>query len=446
MDFKTLLRSWTHAGADYLPEYDIKRGICIGVNSMCVIVFAMALGLGGLLFGLTGNSGTLIGAIVEALILLAIINLNRQRRYELANLCLYVIINLSTLYFGVIYGKTAQVQTMALFILGLIFFVFDRFRTRVICVLTTLLTLGLLEANYAYDLIPSASFTTRGAIYIRWAVYLVNISLVLLIFFLYKRNTGLLIRMHTYSRDIKASLTSEERLNQLKNDFFQHISHDIRGAYFGVASICTLIHQRVEQNIPVKMQEAESLIDASETYKYMLNNFLELSRFKNASLDSIRLEPLKLRAEIERIVELHQYIADQRGVKIQVFFSLGFPDVIIGDRLKITRIIYNLLGNALKFTRKNSVVQVRIEQESESWKLTVKDEGNGIPSGQLKKIFDPYVTERSAQNPEGVGLGLYITKHLVEILGASIGVSSQLNKGATFEVSFTLEKVLAAYS
>jgi len=439
----SLLRSLKYAGADDLPEYDIKRGVCIGVNLMCISIFLLNTVTGVLFFLLSGKLTIPAGAFGEALLMLGIVRLNEQKKYEAANACFYTIINLATCYFGAVLGKTAQIQLMILFILGLTFFVFRNAMTRRVCVALTLLLLILLEANYYYNWIPPTTVQPGVGYLIRWVSYVVIICLVLLIFYLYNKNTEHSIQVRTYSRSVKADLLSEEKMNELKNLLFQHISHDIRGAYFGVSGICAVISQKVSAGEPVTEQLADHLVDASENYKFMLNNFLELSKFKNATIDNIHLEPVNIRTELDKIVSMNEYIANQKEVTIQALFSGGFPELIIGDRLKITRIILNLLSNALKFTRPGTTVQLIVEQKYEFWKLTVKDEGKGIPSDLLKKIFDPFVTEKTPQNPEGVGLGLYITKYLTEILGAKLHVISQLGAGTSFEVTFPLETQLA---
>jgi signal transduction histidine kinase len=440
MYLASLLRRLKYAGAEELPEYDIQRGICVGVNVMCISVVFLNLISGPMFYFISGNMAVLIGALLEALLVFGVIRLNKLKRYEYANAYFYTLIVAATFYFSAILGKGSETQLMIVFILGLVFFIFRTIRTRIFCIVITLLLLALLEANYIYHFISPANLSERVMLLVRWLVYAVVISLVLLIFYLYNKNTGLIIQLHTYSKRIKASLSSEERMNELKNHFFQSISHDIRGAYFGVSSICAAIQDKVEMEEPVTAQLADNLMDASENYKFILSNFLEMSKFRNASIDNIQLESFNVKKEIEKIVNLNRYVADQKGVKIHVFFKLGFPEYIIGDKLKIMRIVYNILSNALKFTRPHSVIEVTAEFGRDTWKLVIRDEGKGISPEQTRKIFQPYYTEKSEQNPEGVGLGLYITKYLTDMLDARINVSSHVNVGTSFEISFVLEK------
>ena len=133
----------------------------------------------------------------------------------------------------------------------------------------------------------------------------------------------------------------------------------------------------------------------------------------------------------------------QNDIRIDILSSFGFPEFIVGDKMKITRIFYNLLTNALKFARPHTHITVSIAREDDSWRLTVTDQGKGMSSNQVKHAFEPFVTERSARNPEGVGLGLYVTRQLAALMNATITVQSKPGKGATFRVLFGLPTQLA---
>jgi two-component system, sensor histidine kinase len=442
MTFLDFLRKLKYSGAGDLPEYDVKRGVCIGVNIMCIAIFFLNLVSGLLFYCLSGNLSVIIGAYFEALLVLGIIAINKRHLFELANVSFYTIIIAATFYFSAILGKGSETQLMILFILGLTFFIFEKVRTRVFAILVALALLVLLEVNDDVLFIEPAVMTPQVALFVRWLVYAVVISLVLLIFYLYQKNTGLLIRLHTYSKNIKASLLSEERQNELKNLFFQNMSHDIKGCYFGVGSLCATIHEKLESHQEISTETADLLISLSEHYKFLLNSFLEFSKFKNAAFENIALEAFDVKKEIERIVEIYRYVALQKNIRIEIIASFGFPNPILGDRLKVTRILVNLLSNAIKFSRPNTCVFIRISHGSDHWRLVVQDEGKGMRPEVLDNMFKPYITEISEHNPEGIGLGLHITRYLTDLLGASIRVNSQPGKGTTFDIRFNMEKAL----
>ncbi|MVT07707.1 sensor histidine kinase [Chitinophaga tropicalis] len=437
------VNSLKYAGTSDLPEYDIKRSICIGVNLLCIYVIFLNLASGAIFYILSGNLLIPAGAYLEAGIVYGIIILNRKKKYSLANLLFYLTISFATFYFSAILGKSSGTPLMILFLFGLIFYLFTSPKMRAYCILFNLLLLVAMEVNRELEVIPAAEFTGLVQHIIRWLVYVVVISLTLKIFQLYHKNTNLLIKLHTYSKTIKASLSVEEELNKLKNVLFQHISHDLRGPYFGVSSHCFFIHSKVMENKPVTQADTSKLLDVSDHYKYMLENFLEMAKFKDAGLNTPEISSISLRSEISKIVEMHRYLAVQKNVTISINFSEDFPTYILADKLKISRIIYNLLNNAIKFTRNNTKITITANLLKDRWSLAVADQGKGIRYDKIEQLFQPYVTEKSPENPEGVGLGLFITKHLATILGAEISVKSKNSGGASFEVIFPYEKQLA---
>jgi signal transduction histidine kinase len=264
----------------------------------------------------------------------------------------------------------------------------------------------------------------------------VIISLVILIFYLYKKNV---LRFHSRSQEAEASRDAGESLHHLKNNFFQHISHDIRGAYFGVGSICAVIHDKVTAGEPVTPQVAESLLLASQNYKYMLNHFLEFSKFKMGTVDEIDAEMIDVAGEVEQIVQLNQYLALEKNIRVDLRVDDAFPSRLLTDRLKINRIFYNIFVNALKFSPVGSTIRVCLGQDDHQWALKVIDQGKGFHPDQLARIFEPYATSRSPENPEGIGLGLYITNYLARLLGGRIEIHSNPATGATVELRFPLD-------
>ncbi|HEY4337596.1 MAG TPA: HAMP domain-containing sensor histidine kinase [Puia sp.] len=431
-----LWRTLKYAGANGFAESDIRRSICIGVNTMCVSIFLLNLLAGAVFFLLSGKIIILLGSYIEAFLMLGIVALNHRRNYVLANILFYFVINLATFYFGSILGPRAQPQLMFLFIMGLIFFVFDNVISRLICIGITLLLLTTLEIEFQRPFIEPIQFSPGIALLIRVVVYLVIISLVLIIFYLYKKNV---LRFHNRSQEAEASRDAGDHLHHLKNNFFQHISHDIRGAYFGVGSICAVIHDKVTTGQPVTPQVAESLLLASQNYKYMLNHFLEFSKFKMGTVDEINAEMIDVAAELGQIVQLNQYLALEKNIHVETRVDEAFPSRLLVDRLKINRIFYNIFVNALKFSPRGSTIRVCLGVNEDQWILKVIDQGNGFHPDQLARIFEPYATNKSPENPEGIGLGLYITNYLARLLGGKIDIHSIPATGATVELHFPLD-------
>lgn len=229
-----------------------------------------------------------------------------------------------------------------------------------------------------------------------------------------------------------------------KDVFFQHISHDIRGAYFGVGSICAIIYEKVAAGEEVPLRLAQSLIEASRHYKYLLNQFLEFSRFKLGTVGQVQNESFDPAGEVRQIVDLNRYLAEEKGIDVQLRVGQGFPATMVTDKWKITRIFYNVFVNALKFSPPDSRILIGFDVEAPYWILNITDQGKGIEPDRLERLFQPLKTELSTDNPEGVGLGLYITGYLTRLLGGEVSVDSTPGAGTSITFRFPLATSLPA--
>jgi len=232
-----------------------------------------------------------------------------------------------------------------------------------------------------------------------------------------------------------------KELDQLKSRFFANISHEFR-------TPLTLIEGPLKQ---LNSDEYEG--KPKEQYEMMLRNTQRLTRLVNQLLDLSKIESgqMKLRARQMDIVEVVQGIAASfeslaKGKEIR--FSLEFSEEpIIGwfDRDAVEKIVTNLLSNAFKFTGEPGEVRVHVGRNgipSYSAEIAVTDTGIGIPPDQLDKVFDRFyqVDASQTKEQEGTGIGLALTKELVELHKGDITVTSDVGKGTTFTVRLPLGK------
>jgi len=169
----------------------------------------------------------------------------------------------------------------------------------------------------------------------------------------------------------------------------------------------------------------------------LVNDLLDAAKHESGSLQ-LEFTATDLHALIHEICEPREPLALEKGITLTQELPAALPPVR-ADRAKLRRIIVNLLSNALKFTPKGGRVTVRVEMTGENAvRIAVADTGVGIAAEDLPHLFAKYeqAGSRSAQGENGTGLGLYITRQLVELHGGEIHVESEVGKGSTF--SFTL--------
>ena len=188
--------------------------------------------------------------------------------------------------------------------------------------------------------------------------------------------------------------------------------------------------------------------DCAESLMAILNDILDLSKIESGRLE-LETEPLHIRREIQRAVNIVLPIASRKGLAVEAMVEPDVPECVLGDSVRLRQVLVNLLGNAVKFTR-SGLVKVRARSESRGDALclyfSVTDTGIGIPAAEQAAIFEPF---RQADNSivrsyGGTGLGLSICNRLVGLMGGQIGVESEYGAGSTFWFTVRMEHAQAA--
>ena len=189
---------------------------------------------------------------------------------------------------------------------------------------------------------------------------------------------------------------------------------------------------------PFGPEHKEYLQDIYSSGKHLLrliDDVLDLARVEAGKM-RLRLEKFSARAAVESVSTEIKTIAQKRKIHVDVVISPEIREVTL-DQQKFKQILYNLLSNAIKFTEPGGVVRMRVQtQDAHYFKLVIKDTGIGIKSEDLPRLFHNFeqLDSGSSRRYEGSGLGLALTKGLVELQGGTISVESQYRVGTTFLV------------
>ena len=226
-----------------------------------------------------------------------------------------------------------------------------------------------------------------------------------------------------------------ERAAQAKQDFLAHMSHEIRTPLHAVLGLTTLL---LNQNpSPQQLENLQTLKFSAENLKMLVDDILDFSKIQAGKV-LVEQADMHLPELLNSLQQAHQPQAVAHQIALHFAVDEQVPDIVRTDSLKLSQIMNNLIGNAVKFTKEGSVtVTVSLQQRKGDriWvTFSVRDTGIGIPADKLSTIFDTFTQADVSTVREygGTGLGLSITKLLLELLGSQIEVESELGHGARF--------------
>ncbi len=237
-----------------------------------------------------------------------------------------------------------------------------------------------------------------------------------------------------------------EKANKLKTEFLTNVSHELRTPLNAVITLSDILIRGIPGNLNTEQEKQLQIIQRSgRNLLNLINDILDLSKIESGRVEPI-YSVIPIHAVVEETVEHIRPLCVDKGLSLEFECSDEVPEVIYSDQDKITKVLMNILGNAVKFTRKGKI-KVRLSLRGDSnLKIEISDTGIGIPQNRIEEIFKEFqqIDSSDSRSYGGTGLGLAITRNVLNILGGSVSVESQIGKGSTFTViiPFQLKKVL----
>jgi len=238
---------------------------------------------------------------------------------------------------------------------------------------------------------------------------------------------------------------AEQAAGEQKARFLAYVSHELRTPLQGILGVSAQLAEPGDDGREPDLR-VTGLQTAAQDLLRMVDELLDFSRIDSGRL-SIRLEAFDLRGLFEQVVEFVGPSAARKGLALHHELAADLPARVVGDTLRLRQVVLNLMANAVKFTDQGSVglhVGVTPRGSSVRLRVEVRDTGPGIPRAAQARLFQPFtrVSEPGAARREGTGLGLVISRRIVEMLGGRLDVDSSPGVGSTFW--FELDLPLAA--
>ncbi|TLY47636.1 MAG: response regulator [Gammaproteobacteria bacterium] len=246
-------------------------------------------------------------------------------------------------------------------------------------------------------------------------------------------------------RKLKKSKLLADAANQAKTEFLANMSHDIRTPLTGIIGLSQLLEQRLK--LLENKDDLCLIYKASQQLLSLLNNILDVASLEKANETQLKINSFALQDLVESIKNLLLPSVKVKGILLEINLEVSSTENIASDQNKLERILLNLATNAIKFTDQGTVIitikeLALLPHQSDGVyvEFTISDTGIGIPADKLTSIFDPFyrITPSFQTNDQsqGYGVGLYIVKKYVNLLGGEIQVKSTVGIGTSF--SFTL--------
>lgn len=317
-------------------------------------------------------------------------------------------------------------------------------------------TLAISKLQALYDLgkaqteLDDKKDALKRAYYVRFIsviAFALLIALCLYFYYNVRRMNKLNKLLNLQRNDLIAAKEQAENASRVKSQFLSVVSHEIRTPLNAIIGVSNLLS--IDDTIPKHAENIGVLKSSSQQLLHLINDLLDLNKLELGKMEADS-EQLNIQKIAESIINMFAVSASQKGISLELNFDHRILQSLLGDDIKLTQTLTNLVGNAVKFTDSGfvrlTIMLVKADKASSIISFKVEDSGIGIAEADQHTIFDSFTqSNHNTKKYGGSGLGLSISKKLIEVMGGEITLESKIGKGSvfSFELEFFAQQVVA---
>lgn len=227
---------------------------------------------------------------------------------------------------------------------------------------------------------------------------------------------------------LRTAREEAERASRAKSEFLSRMSHELRTPLNSILGFAQLLDM---DSLPGQKTQIGHILRAGQHLLTLINEVLDIAKIEAGRLP-LNIESVPLAIALQEAVTLVSPMAAEAGVHLESLPKLGADNGIVADRQRLTQVLLNLLSNAIKYNRPEGQVSIEVKVDQQRTAVSVCDTGKGIAADRLGQLFKPFERLETNPNVEGSGLGLALSKSLLEMMNGSLTVQSQPGVGSRF--------------
>lgn len=261
------------------------------------------------------------------------------------------------------------------------------------------------------------------------------------LFYAYENRKKLVLELKVKNKEYLKAKEKSDQLARTKSQFFSTVSHELRTPLYGVIGLSTILLE--DKSLKKHEEDLKTLKFSADYLLALINDVLQINKIDSNALESEHA-PFNIRSLIKEITSSFEYMRIQNNNRIHLHISEGIPKFILGNSVRLSQVLMNLIGNACKFTEDGDIYiiaeTIKTTVNKTTIKFYIKDTGIGIPKNKLNCIFDEFSQADTIDYKyQGTGLGLPIVKKLLALSNSKVDVESESGKGSLFSFSLTFE-------